>query len=475
MKRFWNRMLLFALALVTVLVLTPDTRVEAATLKQGSRGAEVTQLQKNLIGLGYLEGTADGKYGAGTAKAVLQFQADFGLKADGYAGTATQAAVQNAVIRLQAELKNAGYAVGTADGRFGNNTKKALQKYQCKHGLEITGAANAETWAVMDAHSPGLRGGAKLRAGPQTKQLQQALIGLGYLNGTADGISGPKTQAAIRMYQSAYGLTADGVAGADTMTSLKNTVTALQSELARRGCYSGTVDSAFGKGTQSAVKAYQRSVKLEQTGVAGPSTMKKLFGYSLGGSDGAAADAVVQTWKIYIDSMYQTGDHRTITYWNGGKKSTDMEESGCAGVSLAMGMNALLNTNKFDGRDVMQWFADHGYYYGEGTSQKGIFKYPTTKGLKTSYCDTAKTLISNLKKGAVAVAIIRDRTGDEFFTYSGSKGHYILVSGYRNNNGTDQVFVNNPLSWKSSKWFDIQDLMDNVKHEYTNVFVIISK
>ena len=198
MKRFWNRMLLLALALVTVLVLTPDTRVDAASLKQGSRGTEVKQLQQNLVGLGYLEGTADGQYGAKTAAAVKKFQADFGLAADGRAGEATQTAVYNAVVRLQVELRNAGFAPGTADGHFGSNTKKALQKYQSRFGLEQTGAANAATWAVMDANSLGLRGGASVQAGSQMKQMQQALIGLGYLEGTADGIDGPKTKEAVR-------------------------------------------------------------------------------------------------------------------------------------------------------------------------------------------------------------------------------------------------------------------------------------
>ena len=469
MKRFWNRWMIFVLALVTVLVLAPSVRVQAASLKQGSSGTEVRQLQQNLIGLGFLTGEADGRFGSNTRKAVEAFQAEYGLPPDGSAGTSTQTALYNAVVRLQAELKNKGYAVGTADGHFGSKTKKALENYQKDRGLRVTGFTDALTWSALNSESTGIRGGASARTAEQVKRMQQGLIGLGYLQGSADGSYGSKTREAVRLFQKAYGLTADGSAGPDTMTALKNAVTALQSDLSRRGFYSSTVDSSFGKGTQAAVKAYQKHVGVNQTGVAGPSTMKKLYGYSLGGSD------IQGSWKIWIDPLYQDGDYSKVIYGTYRDKSTTVHKSGCAGVALAMGMNALLNTNKFDGRDVMQWFADHGYYYGEGTSQKGIFKYPTTKGLKTSYCDTAKTLISNLKKGAVAVAIIRDRTGDEFFTYSGSKGHYILVSGYRNNNGTDQVFVNNPLSWKSSKWFDIQDLMDNVKHEYTNVFVIISK
>ena len=470
-----KRMLALLLALVTVLSLMVPLRTEAASLKQGSSGTEVKRLQQNLIGLGFLEGRADGRFGSKTKAAVKDFQTEYGLAPDGSAGAATQRAVRNAVVRLQVELKNAGYAPGSADGHFGSKTKKALEKYQKDHGLEVTGTADRATWSELDRGSDGIRGGASARSAEQVRQLQQALIGLGYLEGSADGSYGPKTRAAVQDFQRDYGLGADGSAGPDTMTALKNVVMTLQSDLARRGFYSGTVDSSFGKGTRSAVKAYQKHVGLDQTGIAGSGTMEKLYGYSLGGSDGNTAAAAGQTWKIYIDSLYQDGDYSTITYWNGGKKTTNVHVSGCAGVSLAMGLNALLDTDKYTGQSVMQWFADNGYYAGGGTYQSGIWKYPRKLGLNSSYCDTASSLISNLKKGRLAVAIIRDQTGDEFFTYSGSGGHYILVSGYRKYNGTDQIFVNNPLSWKASKWFDVQDLMDNVKWEYDNAFVIIYK
>ena len=43
-------------------------------LQKGDSGAAVTSVQEALIELGYLKGTADGKYGAGTEKAVIAFQ-----------------------------------------------------------------------------------------------------------------------------------------------------------------------------------------------------------------------------------------------------------------------------------------------------------------------------------------------------------------------------------------------------------------
>ena len=57
--------------------------------------------------------------------------------------------------------------------------------------------------------------------GTPVKQLQAALIKLGYLKGKADGIFGPGTKAAVVAFQSASNLTADGIAGAKTLAALK--------------------------------------------------------------------------------------------------------------------------------------------------------------------------------------------------------------------------------------------------------------
>ena len=459
MSKIFKRMTTLLLALVTVLSLLPLSLTQAAALKQGSKGTAVKQLQQNLIGLGFLEGSADGSYGGKTKAAVKAFQVEFGLSPDGNAGEATQAAVENAVTRLQVELKNAGFNPGTPDGHFGSKTKSALKKYQKDRDLEVTGEADRETWDAMNKSSSGIRAGAGARTSAQIKQLQQALIGLGYLTGKADGSYGPKTREAVRSFQKDFGLGADGSAGPDTMTALKNAVVAIQNKLARKGHYSGKIDSSFGKGTQSAVKAFQRSVGLDQTGVAGESTLKKLLGFALGGGD-SSAEVRYKTW---IDPLYQDNDLSKFWYSNRTKWKT-VKTSGCAGVSMAMALNALLETDKYTGNSVMQWYSDNGYYMGSGTYHTGVYKYPRTLGLKTAYCDTASELIGHLKKDRLAVVLIKDKTGDEFFTYHESSGHYILISGYRDQDGRDQIYVNNPLSYKKSGWFDMKDLTSNWIH-----------
>lgn len=56
--------------------------------------------------------------------------------------------------------------------------------------------------------------------GANVKRMQERLIELGYLDGTADGAYGTKTLKALKLFQQVNGLTADGVAGDATQTQL---------------------------------------------------------------------------------------------------------------------------------------------------------------------------------------------------------------------------------------------------------------
>ena len=78
---------------------TPNAQNKVSVLKKGASGSEVCNLQENLIYLGYNLGAwgADGDYGADTVNAVIKFQRDHGLVADGEYGPATKAALEAAV------------------------------------------------------------------------------------------------------------------------------------------------------------------------------------------------------------------------------------------------------------------------------------------------------------------------------------------------------------------------------------------
>ena len=71
---------------------TPAIQYTAAgmpILRIGMRGSEVVKLQERLKRLGFLDGNADGDFGASTEAAVKAAQQRYGLEADGIAGGAT--------------------------------------------------------------------------------------------------------------------------------------------------------------------------------------------------------------------------------------------------------------------------------------------------------------------------------------------------------------------------------------------------
>lgn len=58
--------------------------------------------------------------------------------------------------------------------------------------------------------------------GPEVKQIQQRLSELKFYSGALDGIFGGGTDSAVRMFQQANGLTADGSVGPQTWGALFN-------------------------------------------------------------------------------------------------------------------------------------------------------------------------------------------------------------------------------------------------------------
>ena len=264
------------------------------TLRLNDKGADVKTLQKRLKELGYFKSTIDGKFGRDTANALKAFQEAHGLEADGVAGQSTYAVLFSANA-----LKK-----GTTPTPAATETPAP------------TDETNTETWPKLKKNS----------TGNSVAQVQEALIELGYLKGTADGNYGDKTVAAVKAFQKANGLTADGVAGEETQkvlfsgnakaatakttatptptattkasatptptptvlkTGAKGTqVKELQTKLIQLGYLTGKADGVYGTKTAEAVKAFQKANKLTADGVAGTKTLNKL---STTGSSGTTS------------------------------------------------------------------------------------------------------------------------------------------------------------------------------------------
>lgn len=113
-------------------------------------------------------------------------------------------------------------------------------------------------------------------SGEQVKYLQMDLNGLNYSVGTVDGSYGSKTTSAVRNFQSANGLSVDGVAGPNTLTKISSIVSGIQNKLNTLGYNAGTADGIYGANTKTAVTAFQRANNLSADGIAGSQTINKL-------------------------------------------------------------------------------------------------------------------------------------------------------------------------------------------------------
>lgn len=243
----------------------PSAEVAAASvssadligLRIGSRGDAVRGLQQLLIDAGFdLVGGADGIYGVVTANAVRSFQFANDLDETGAVDQATASAlladrdaatddraddgdattsleglrfgsVGADVRALQEALMTAGIEVrGGADGRFGSVTLAALKDYQAREGLEVTGVVDRATADALTsarrqapyAHLLGLQAGA---VGKTVQELQQLLMDLGVsVRGGADGIYGPATAAAVKEFQQSQGIAETGKVDEATVAAL---------------------------------------------------------------------------------------------------------------------------------------------------------------------------------------------------------------------------------------------------------------
>ena len=190
---------------------------------------------------------------------------------------------------LQTKLKKLGYYDAYVDGDYGDTTVAAVKAFQKKYNLTADGIAGKETLKKLDSaykNADSDKDDDSLRmgdSGSAVKDLQTKLKKLGYYDGTVDSTFGSGTYAAVMAFQKKYNLTADGVAGSETLKKLdsayKNadsdkdddslrkgatgsSVKDLQTKLKKLGFYNAYVDGSYGDTTVAAVKAFQKKYNL---------------------------------------------------------------------------------------------------------------------------------------------------------------------------------------------------------------------
>ncbi len=199
---------------------------------------------------------------------------------------------RDAVRAAQSRLIDLGLLNGGADGSYGPKTEAALRAYQEQSGLEVSGHLDEATLDKLTHIDP---------SSATARDVQQRLIDLGYLQGTADGVIGPKSVDALKLFQRLNGLKANGKANAETLEALFSgeaaampeslavgskgkAVQKLQRRLKQFGFLEGAVDESYGQSTANAVKAFQQHL-IEQgygngitaNGTATPLTQFCLF------------------------------------------------------------------------------------------------------------------------------------------------------------------------------------------------------
>lgn len=224
-------------------------------IEQGQDSGCVTELQDLLDSHG-ASLTVDGDFGPATLAAVKSFQSSHGLTVDGIVGPLTKAAL-----------------IGEAAGA---PSPVALDSSACPADIEegqISGCVT-EVQELLNAHGAGL---------------------------VADGDFGPLTLTAVESFQSAHGLSVDGIVGPDTKAALlgaggapgainldssacpmdieegqiSGCVSELQTLLNTHGA-GLVVDGDFGPLTLAAVKSFQSSHGLSVDGIVGPLTKAAL-------------------------------------------------------------------------------------------------------------------------------------------------------------------------------------------------------
>lgn len=332
---------------------------------------QLNRITKDYPFLGKL--TVDGVFGSRMAATVRAFQKQFNLTADGMVGRQTWYKISYIYVSVKdlAELTSEGEVSSgtlsdgtwggtvlrtgstgsaveqlqfwlntlaqyessipslTVDGVYGTGTANAVRAFQRKYGLTVDGVVGRATWTEVydqfrsiqsDNGTPNAYPGTALREGASGQNVRLVQFWLkiartvysSLSNVTVDGKFGSATTAAVRRFQTYFGLTSDGVVGRTTWNKLyevyNDIANKLLSSSLRPGEYPGVlrngssgtavrelqfylylmsayessipaiaIDGQFGASTEATVRAYQRFAGLTVDGIVGRTTWDSLY------------------------------------------------------------------------------------------------------------------------------------------------------------------------------------------------------
>jgi murein L,D-transpeptidase YcbB/YkuD len=119
---------------------------------------------------------------------------------------------------MQHLLRARGQPV-VVDGDFGPKTEASVQAFQSGRHLAVDGIVGSQTWSALIVQASEGSTGDAVR-GVQEEFQYRNLTGDPRKGLHVDGIFGPRTDAAVRGFQHAVALAADGIVGPLTWRAL---------------------------------------------------------------------------------------------------------------------------------------------------------------------------------------------------------------------------------------------------------------
>lgn len=192
-----------------------------------------------------------------------------------------------AVTRVQQRLRQLGYFNANPTGNFGQITKEAVIRFQRNYRIAANGIVNRQTWNALLGSSP--NPGRTSLSTQQVRELQARLRQLGYFNTNPTGNIGPMTREAVSQFQRNSRLPVDGIANAQVLQAVRiaanggypnqepgrnyltvgdqgENVRLVQERLLQLNFSNTNPDGYFNDYTRQSVTAFQQYSRLNSTG-----------------------------------------------------------------------------------------------------------------------------------------------------------------------------------------------------------------
>lgn len=275
------------------------------TIRQGSSGDQVAQLQTRLQALGYYTLKIDGKAGASTVSAIRAFQKKNGLTQTGVADEATQ------ILLYSESALPASAAAGTPTPTPYPTNTPSSPNASFPFTTYTTSSVNLRSAASVSS--------SRLLTIPKGAEIKVLDISGDFLHVTYNNKTGyivAEYAVVPSQYAAGDSLSTDTdaqqrYAYLQSGSTGKNVIV-LQEALKELGFYSGTADGAYGVGTVSAVKAFQKKNGIKQDGVATPEVQKLIFEGTPLNAKGKKVDVTVLP-NTQVDTLRQNDKGDQVT------------------------------------------------------------------------------------------------------------------------------------------------------------------